>query len=299
VTQDPEEALERRPDAVLVCTPPATHLSIVDKALDTGAHVFVEKPLSTTLDGVEALLKKVRATGRVVQVGYNLRYHPALKTMKAIVESGRLGAILGAHAEFGLYLPSWWPGRDYRESYLVDHRLSGGLLLDASHEIDVLVWLLGPVEDVIASGAKLSTLECDGPDVIRAVLKMASGALASVHVDCLQPTYTRRYMVMGEGTALRWDCPEGRADSHLGRLEVCDRASSRFQRVAVSGRARDTYVDELRDFLASVTSGHPPAVGVEHGMEVLRVCVAIQEAMERRCAVPLPAMSWPMAGMRA
>ena len=279
VEPDPDKALERRPDVVLVCTPAATHVPLVSKALDVGAHVFVEKPLSTTLKGLERLREQVRVDGRVVQVGYNLRYHPAIRAMKAVVDSGRLGRVLSAHAEFGLYLPRWWAHRDYRQSYMVNARLGGGLLLDASHELDTLMWCLGKVRAVAAFGGKLSALAIEGDDVIKVVMKMANGALASLHLDCLQPTYTRTYTFVGEGAAIRWDCPRGRFDRSLGRLRVCDRASERFQPVQVEGDPRDTYVEELRDFFLSVKTTRPAAVGLEQGIGVLKVAMAIQDAI--------------------
>ena len=280
VRADVRAALARRPDIVLVCTPASSHVPLALQALEAGAHVFIEKPLSTSLDGIQTLERRVRSDGRVVQVGYNLRYHPAMRAAKRLVESGRLGTILTAHAEFGLYLKKWWPGRDYRTSYMADSGESGGLLLDVSHEIDLLMWFLGGVKDVTAFGAKLSRLKMTGMDVIRVVMRMTSGALASLHMDCLQPTYVRGYTLVGEDTALRWDCPRGRADRSLGRLLVCGRKGKAMTRVPVRGRAQETYLEELRDFLASIRAGTTPAIDVGQGAAVLRVAMAIQRAIQ-------------------
>lgn len=277
--RDPERALERRPDVVLVCTPAATHVPMTIKALEAGAHVFVEKPLSTSLDGVEALVRKVREDGRVVQVGYQLRYHPAMRETKAILDGGRLGPILMARAEFGLYLPKWWPGRDYRQSYIASPEQGGGLLLDVSHEIDLMLWFLGGVRSVTGYGRKLSRLEIKGLDVITVVMEMTSGALVSLHMDCLQPTYTRGFRLTGEGTAVRWECVTGRADRSIGRLELYNPARDRFEPVRLRGDARQAYVEELRDFLASIRTGRRPSVGVRESLDVLKVALAIQRAV--------------------
>lgn len=280
VRQDADEGLAKSPDVVLVCTEATLHVPMALKALDAGAHVFVEKPLSISSDGVDALRAKARAGGRVVQVGYNLRYHPAFTAMKGLVESGAVGRVLTAHAEFGLYLEKWWPKRDYRASYMADSRLSGGLVFDVSHEIDALMWFLGATREVTAYGGKLSALEIQGVDVVRAVLRMTSGAVASLHMDCLQPTYTRTFALVGEGTCLRWDCPRGRADRSLGRLVLFDTKSDRYRPVDLEGRPEDTYVEELRDFLRCVAEGRPPSVGLEEGIAALRVAIAIQRSLE-------------------
>lgn len=280
VDLEPNKALEKGPDIVLVCTPARLHIPMTVKALEVGAHVFVEKPISISLHGLDLLIEKARASGKTVQVGYNLRYHPAIRTMKRLVESGRGGKILTAHVEFGLYLPKWWPNRDYRQSYMASSDFSGGLLLDASHEIDTLMWFLGGVEEVTGYGAKLSTLEIRGVDTVRVVMKMASGAIASLHLDCLQPTYTRVYSFVGEGMCLRWDCPQGRADTSLGRLLCFDSKSNRFKRVPLYGEPAETYLKELDDFLKCVKTGKSPLVGLEEGVGVLRVAMAIQEAIQ-------------------
>ena len=279
VHESAEKALERRPEMVLVCTPAATHMPLTLQALKAGAHVFVEKPLSTKVEGTEELAKVAAAAGRFVQVGYNLRYHPAVQAAKRLVEEGRLGKVLMAHAEFGLYLERWWPGRDYRTSYLAKPEQGDSLLLDASHEIDLLLWLLGPVREVTGAVAKLSGLEIRGVDAIKVVMTMADGCLTSLHIDCLQPVYTRGFTLIGEGTGLKWDCPHGRADTTIGRLMLCDRNSSRYTRVRVQGHAQDLYVEELRDFLRSVEGGTPPMVGLAQGIEVLRVAAAIEQAV--------------------
>ena len=264
----------------MVCTPADSHVPVALQALEAGAHVFIEKPVSTSRDGLGALVQKANECGKTVQIGYNLRFHPAMMAIKRMVETGRLGRVLIAHAEFGHYLDRWWPDRDYRQSYMANTDLGGGLLLDASHEIDSLMWFLGDVDQVTAMGAKLSDLEINGADTFKVVMKMKSGAMASLHLDCLQPTYTRMYQLAGEDTSLRWDCPRGRADTSLGRLQWFDREEDRFKRIRLRGTPQDTYLEELRDFLHCVESGQPPLVGLEQGIKVLEVTEAITKAIE-------------------
>ena len=280
MSTDPEKALGSGPDIVLVCTPAHTHVDLAMKALEAGAHVFIEKPLSTGIAGTETLVRAAQNSGKTVQVGYNLRFHPAMRTMKKISQSGHLGKVHMAHAEFGLYLSDWWPGRDYRDSYMAHTDISGGLLMDASHEIDLLLWYLGGVQKVAAFGGRLSDLEIDGADAIKVIMKMESGAVASLHLDCLQPSYTRTCTLIGEGTRLRWECPKGRADTSLGRLQVYDRGAREYKRVRLRGRPEDTYIEELKDFLRCVDEGKEPLVGLKEGLETLRVIEAIEAAMQ-------------------
>lgn len=279
VTSRPEEALERHPDVVLVCTPAATHVELAARALEAGAHVFIEKPLCTNPGEGERLRRIARTDGRVVQVGYNLRYHPAVRTAKKLVVDGRIGSILTAHLEFGLYLGKWWKDRDYRTSYIAQAELGGGLLLDSSHEIDLALFFLGRAVQVSAVAGKLSGLQIRGVDAVKGLMTMESGALVSLSMDCLQPTYTRSFNLVGEDAALRWDCPVGRADTSLGCLMICEKGGTAFRRVPVRGDPLATYVDELRDFLASVESGGKSSVDLEEGLQVVRAAAAMEESI--------------------
>lgn len=285
VGADADQALSRRPDMVFICTPASTHVELALKSLAAGAHVFVEKPLSVSFEKVRPLLERRNGDGRMMQVGYNLRYHPAMKAAKQVLDSGRMGKILAAHAEFGLYLKKWWPGRDYRNSYMATAEEGGGLLLDVSHEIDLMIWFLGPVLEVSAQGGRLSGLEMEGMDLIKVLMRMESGALASLSMDCLQPAYTRGFTLTGEDSALRWHCSEGRADTSVGQMSLCESSSEKFASVKISGNPQETYVEELRDFISSIETGRQPACGWKEGAEVLRVVEAIRRSIEKKRTV--------------
>lgn len=273
-----KEALQRRPDVVLVCTPVSSHIPLAEEALQAGAHVFIEKPLCATPREAEGLRRIAASDGRVVQIGYNLRFHPAIRAAKRLVDGGRIGRILTAHLEFGLHLGKWWKGRDYRTSYMAKAEL-GGLLLDSSHEIDLAIFFLGPAAKAAAFGGKLSGLKIRGLDAVKGLLTMESGALVSLSTDCLQPTYTRRFLLIGEDAALQWDCPVGRADTSLGRLRICEKGGTAFRRVPVRGDPLDTYLDELRDFLVSVEKRRRSSVDLEEGLQVVRVAAAMEESI--------------------
>src|SRR2546426_614100 len=159
-----DEGLARKPDAVLVCTPPYLHLDGARSGLLAGAHVFIEKPFSHSLEGVDELLALAEQHHRFICVGYNLRFHPGVQKLKMMLDSGAIGRLLVVKAEFGQYLPDWRPTQDYRESYTARAELGGGIILDASHEIDYVRWLGGEAVSVYAESGKLSQLEMKAED---------------------------------------------------------------------------------------------------------------------------------------
>ena len=98
-------ALAQKPDAALVCTPPSTHIELAKKALLSGCHAFIEKPVSDSLGGIDALEKLAKMKKKKVQIGYNLRFAPGLAKLKELLDSGKYGKVLSGRVIFAQYLP--------------------------------------------------------------------------------------------------------------------------------------------------------------------------------------------------
>ena len=202
---DIEKALDQQVSAVLICTPTSTHIPIALSAANRGLHLFIEKPLSHTLDGVNQLVRIVQEKKLVALVGCNTRFFASMKFVKKLVDNGSIGRVLLARASCGFYLPYWHPGEDYRKGYTANKSLGGGIILDDIHEIDYLRWLLGEVNEVFCISGKISNLEIDTEDFAAVILKFESGTIGEVHLDCLQHTYRRSCELIGEKGIIIWD----------------------------------------------------------------------------------------------
>jgi predicted dehydrogenase len=259
-----EDALAAGPDVALICTPPVCHVEQALAALEAGCHVFIEKPLSHSLERVEELAALARVRRRVVQVGYNLRFHPGLRIVKRLVDEGTLGRPLWAEAESAQYLPDWRPWQDYRTNYTARRDLGGGILLDGSHEVDYLTWLLGRPDELLCMAGRVSDLEVNVEDCATLLLRFPSRALASVHLDFVQRDPARWCKVAGERGTAHW-CFSAREV----RLTLADAPSS--QSMPYEFDVNEMYVAELRHFLACAASGAQPEVTIEQARAVLEI----------------------------
>ena len=275
-----------RPDLVLVCTPPVYHVEEALAALRSGAHVFIEKPLSHESSGIQALIAEARRHDRNVQIGYNLRFHPGLQILKELIDSGKIGRVLWLNAEAGQYLPDWRPWQNYRESYSARQELGGGIILDGSHELDYICWLLGWPSEVSCRAEHLSSLEVDVEDSAWIYLSFPDRRRAELHLDFVQRTYTRTCKIVGEnGTAL-WDFSSDR----VRWFSACERT---WRSVPYTFQVNDMYVTEIRHFLESLGSGTGPLVDLEQGRDVIRVVEAAkQSSLEGRPQ----ALNWTAVG---
>jgi len=273
-----ERALaEFKPEMVFVCTPPVMHIAQARQAVRAGAHVFVEKPLAHSLAEVDELIAESKAAKRIVQVGYNLRFHPGLLRVKQLLDAGTVGKVLWAYAEVGQYLPDWRPQQDYRQSYTARRELGGGIILDASHEIDYIAWLLGWPVEVQCMAGKVSNLEVDVEDCATLLLQMANGTRADVHMDFVQRGYNRACKLAGEQGSIAWDDPSN-------EVRVFRAATKAWETEHYSFQDDDMYIAEVRDFLECVAEGREPRVGLADGKRVLEIALAAKSAAEQGSA---------------
>ena len=141
VCETVEQGLAAKPDAVVVAVPHRHHLPLATAALKTSGDILIEKPLAASLAGVGDFLQAADAAKRRVRVVCNMRFHPAIAALRAALPM--IGRPRFAQAHYGNYLPDMRPGADYRTLYCASAEAGGGVILDAIHEIDYLVWLFG------------------------------------------------------------------------------------------------------------------------------------------------------------
>ena len=269
---DFEQAMDAtQPDLVFVCSPPVFHVPQALQAVRAGAHVFIEKPLSHALDGVDELIAEAETRQRVVQVGYNLRFHPGLQKVKQLVDGGVIGRIFWAQVEAGQYLPDWRPWQDYRQSYTARRDLGGGIILDASHELDYIIWLLGQPTEVMCMAGKVSDLEVDVEDCATVLLRFASGAQADVHMDFVQRGYVRSCKLVGERGTIIWDYP-----AHQVRIYQAEMDS--WETITYTLDNNDMYVAEVQHFLGCADQGATSVVDLKQAKRVLEVALAAKSA---------------------
>ena len=256
-------------DGVVVASPSALHADHAAQAIQRGLHVLVEKPLATRTDEGERLLELATGATGTCAVAMNLRFHPGVLALRELIESGRLGSVRLAQASFGFDLRRWRPETDYRTSYSARHELGGGVVLDAIHELDYLLWLLGPVDQVTADCARVSDLEIDVEDLAMATLRLLSGAFASVDLNYFEPAYRRGCLIVGSEAVGRWDWTNERVTVRSAD-DICD--------LAVTGDLAATYREVVQDFLEAIRTGAQARTSFKEGLAALRVAEAIKQA---------------------
>jgi predicted dehydrogenase len=252
--EDLDAALTRRPDAVFVCTPSSRHVEIAQRAAEAGCHLFIEKPVSHSLDGLDRLEAAVAAKRRVALVGCQWRFHPRVRWLREQIESRRLGPVRAARIDYAEYLPDWHPYEDYRTSYAARADLGGGVVLTQIHDFDLAWWLFGPFARVTASGGHLSDLEIDVEDTVDARLER-DGAIVRIRQTFASGERKRVVSVAFDDRTLELDLLEA---AGVDRNEM--------------------FLAEARHFMACIAGAEAPLIPLEQGVSVLRLALAVKES---------------------
>ncbi len=177
-------------DALIVTTPHSSHVPQIVAAAEAGKHVFVEKPLSITVESGRRALNACQHNSVVLAVGHNRRFSNALAAIKKIVDDGTLGTILHAEAHF-----SWPGGLTYPRGYWrtdPTEAPAGAMTATCIHMIDSFAYLLGPIDRVVAAYAKHRAVPHGIDDTTTLLVEFRSGptgyiggTIAAPDMSCL------------------------------------------------------------------------------------------------------------------
>ncbi len=266
-----DEALSHKPHAAIVCNPSTVHLQTSMRLVEEGVHVLIEKPLSSSLEGVKSFASYVESNKARVMVAYNLRFRDSLEFFKKIIDNKTYGEVFSVISEVGQYLPDWRPGSDYRVGVSANKNLGGGALLELSHELDYLSWIFGIPVSISSNLMKVTSLEIDVEDYVSSELIFTKGERfipCHVHLDFIQKKPCRFCKVICSEGELTWDAIKDQVIFH-------DSKEVLFQG---SRNTNDSYIDELNSFIECLEKGIEFKSTLNESVLVMKIIQAIRSS---------------------
>ncbi|MCM2533817.1 Gfo/Idh/MocA family oxidoreductase [Neobacillus pocheonensis] len=190
-------------DIVNICTPSGTHGDLAIDVLRSGKHVIIEKPMDVSLEKAEKIIQLATELGLKVAVVSQHRFDLSVIRVKKEIESGRLGRLILAEIAV-----NWYRNQDYYDSgqWRGTWNMDGGgaLMIQSIHTIDLMQYLMGPVENVYAYTDKLAHERIEVEDVAVAVVRFKNGALGTINcTTAAYPGYSNRIELFGsKGSAV-------------------------------------------------------------------------------------------------
>lgn len=260
-----EDSIANGIDLAMICNPTSLHMAAARQYLAAGVAVLVEKPLAADLLEAERFTAEAEASSVPTGMAYCLRYHPAYVVAREHLRQGTLGRIRQARAWFESYLPDWHPWEDFRQSYAARSDLGGGVLPTLDHEIDFMLWCLGPPRGSTGIISRSGLLDADIDDTAR--LSFAyDGHTAELTLSIGNRRRRRGFEFVGdkasllfsfEGQHLRWIDHERQTETTLWRKPDYD--------------VNQMYLALLDDTLKALADGAPFPVPIGSGLEALRL----------------------------
>ncbi|MFX0014109.1 MAG: Gfo/Idh/MocA family protein [Promethearchaeota archaeon] len=267
-----DEALNEKPDIIFLTNPTSLHIPLALKVLKkTTAHLFIEKPISNSLEGLNTLQRLVEEKGIIAMVGYNMRFHPLLKEIKSILKNNRIGEVVGYRSIYGEFLPSWHPWEDYRKGYSARDDLGGGTLLTLSHDIDMVIWFFGRVKESQGLLSEKKVLNTTTDECSIMSLKHENGIIGSIFLDYLQEPPNRTLEIIAEKGKIIWDY-------YKNSLTIYERSTKQEEvfKTPTNFERNDMFIEEINHFLGCIKNNENPMVTIEDGIEVLNVVLKVK-----------------------
>jgi predicted dehydrogenase len=297
---------QARPEVVLIATPHPLHAGAAILAAQAGAHVLVEKPMAATLRDCDAMLAAARQSSVSLGVISQRRFYEPVLRIKAAIEAGKLGRpALGVFQMYSWRDPTYYTSDPWRGQWQAE---GGGVLVNQSpHQLDLLRWFLGEVEEVSGAWANLNHPGVEVDDTAVASLRFQRGGLGSVITSLSQKPglYTKVHVHGTNGASVGVETDRGATfiagvssvlEPPLNDLWTIPGEEGLLDAFQAADRARFAEVDptvhyhalQIGDFLQAALEGRPPLVTGEDGRAVVEIFTAIYRASQERQAIRFP-----------
>jgi len=292
--------------AVVVATPHPAHASVTAAALRAGAHAIVEKPLASSLEDCDAMIGAARAAGRKLATISQRRLYAPTRRVRDAIDAGKLGRpVLGTVTMLGWRDERYYRSDPWRGSW--DGEGGGVLVNQAQHQIDLLQWFMGDVEELYGAWANLNHPYVEVEDTSIAILRFRGGALGNILVSNSQnPALFGRVWVHGANGATVGVQTDGGAMFIAGMSSVTEPPINDVWKVpgeedmltrwqkedAAFFRTIDATKHyhrlQIRDFLQAILEDREPLVSGEEGRKTVEIFTAIYRSQRDGRPVQFP-----------
>lgn len=272
-----EEVLEKKPDVLIISTPPELHMKYAKIAIENGIHFFTEA--SVVQDDMEDVVKQLDNSDIVGLPSCTMRYHPIVKKVNEVLKSGKLGKVLAFTYHSGQYLPDWHPWEDYRKFY-VSQKETGACREIVPFELVWITSTFGKIKKVFSDKAKISSLAVDIDDIYNVLLDCENGVKGVLTVDIISRPAIRKLTILTErGTVI--------ADWYAKSVNyyIFDQG---WKNVMIDDgliekdylHGEKMYIEEMENLLNSIQKKINPPYTFSEDLKILKILSAIEKSSD-------------------
>jgi UDP-N-acetyl-2-amino-2-deoxyglucuronate dehydrogenase len=294
-------------DAVIICTPHPNHRKPAIAALEAGAHVLIEKPLASSLEDCDAMLDAAKRCQKQIGVVCQRRWYPPAMRVKHAIDAGKIGKpVFGTVNMLGWRDEVYYNSDPWRGTWKGE---GGGVLVNqAPHQLDMLYWFMGEIEECYGLWSNLNHPYIEVEDTANAILKFKNGAVANIIVSNSQkPGIFGKVHVHGENGASVGVQTDGGAMFVAGMSSILEPPVNDLWTVPGEEGMLQKWVGEdtdffnnlpnqmdyfhernIEDFLRAIQEGRNPLITGEDGRVTVEIFTAIYRSTRDGSGVKWP-----------
>lgn len=293
-------------EMVIICTPHPNHAQPAIKALKAGIHVLVEKPLASSLIDCDAMISTAKDHGVILGTVCQRRFYAPSQRVKQAIDDGKIGKpVFGTVTMLGWRDQTYYQSEPWRGTWLGE---GGGVLVNqAPHQLDLLQWYMGPIDELFGYWSNLNHSYLEVDDTALAVIRFKNGGLGNVVVsNSINPALFGKVHVHGENGASVGVQTDGGAMfiagmSNISEPPVNDLWTVKGEETMLEKwRQEDTqffqlinpqnyyHEQQIEDFLQAVINHTKPLIDGEEGRKTVEIFTAIYRSQRDRIPVKFP-----------
>lgn len=243
---------------IIISNPTMSHFETINEAIKLKVPLFIEKPPFMSVEGVDAVLDKIKEEGIQTYTAFNLRFHPIIEWLKANIKDRN---VIEVQAYCGSYLPDWRPGKNFRETYSAKQEMGGGVHLDLIHELDYVMWIFGHPLKSLSAFSKFSNLGINSFDSAHYWLEYPKMGI-SILLNYFRKDPKRSIEVVMEDDTWSVDLLRGTIVNSGG-----DKIFQTEQSM------KETYKSQMEYFLTNMTNAKPMMNNLDEAVRTLKLCL--------------------------
>jgi len=275
-----DQGIAEKPDMAFITNETNYHISVATKLANAGIDLFIEKPLSSSENGIKQLKKIIKQKGIITLIGCDHRFHPCLKKIKEIIDKKRLGRIMSVQVESSSLLSDWHPYEDYRKGYSAKEELGGGIAMTMTHELDFLRWFFGEIKEIFSITKKISELEITADDISTMTMIFKNNIIGELHLDYFARPQFKSCKIRSTKGTLYWNSDENSVKIFYNKQNKWKTVfqEKKFER-------NQMFVKELEYFLKCVKNREHTFNDINDGEKIVQVILGAKKSSRMKKVV--------------